>query len=123
MRLGQHEIRQLFLGTESETREYERREARRYSYSVTQLVAPFDGTTTPKKSAFQEVRCHDVSTKGIAFFQHEPPDFEHVVIGLGMSPKITYLVARVIHTTPCDDPSDGFRIGCQFVGRVGIIPD
>jgi hypothetical protein len=48
------------------------------------------------------------------------PDFECLVAALGVAPNITYLTARVVHTTPyqvSDEPTM-YLVGCTFTGRV-----
>jgi hypothetical protein len=108
------------LRQQSQRRELaERRVRNRRSYPLTEVVAPYQGSTVPKTAEFREVLCQDISSGGIAFYWPEAPEFEHVVVGLGAEPKL-YLTARVAHSGPCADRSLGHLVGCRFLGRVDV---
>jgi hypothetical protein len=72
----------------------ERREAARRQFSQTQWIAPGFVWEVPPDSAFIEVRCHDLTQNGLAFFLPEPPNFDRLVVIL-RSPTVIYVAARI----------------------------
>lgn len=96
-----------------------RRESRRRSFQFRQQVAPYQGGMLPGKASFREVECQDISATGFSFLCSQLPDFDAVVVALGVSPRHTYLSAHIVSRCPLDDgPAPLYRIGCRFVGPV-----
>ena len=95
----------------------ERRRTKRFVYGVVQSMAPYDGTNLPKKAAFRQVYCHDLSTTGLSFLSPTQPDFEYVVVALGKSPRLTHVTAQVAN---CRSATRGFVVGCNFLAKVKL---
>ena len=108
----------------SDPEQTERRAVSRHPCLLRVLVAPFDGNEVPTERMFQEVPCHNLSTRGIAFLWPDAPVFEFVVVGLGALQNPTYLTARVAHCTSHGDGTGEFKflVGCSFGGRISISP-
>jgi PAS domain S-box-containing protein len=104
-----------FAGRESGI---DRRNATRRSYPYEQSVAPIYEHKLPPREAFQRVRCHNISSRGISFLSEVPPDYEELVIGLGHGNFLTYLTGRVIHVTISKvDGREVYIVGSAFAGR------
>ena len=95
----------------------ERRQHLRRPYPFMQMVAPLFNGKMPGKDDFRPVRCHEISRGGISFLSPTPPPTDTYVIELGSPPRLSYLVAMVVHATRLPG---GYLVGCQFVGRAGI---
>lgn len=84
-----------------------------------QFVAPYRGACLPSPNLFREVTCQDVSAAGFSFLASQVPDFESLVVALGVAPDVTYMTARVVNRIKiADDPAPLYRIGCRFSGRI-----
>ncbi|HVX64223.1 MAG TPA: hypothetical protein VHC19_26610 [Pirellulales bacterium] len=84
-----------------------------------QFVAPYQGGCLPNGKLFREVTCQDVSAAGFSFLSSHPPEFDALVVALGVAPDMTYMTARVVNRIKiADDPAPLYRIGCRFSGRI-----
>jgi hypothetical protein len=110
----QTEIAQAIREMESPA---DRRASKRERFSLVQSIAPYFSGEVPAASAFHPVRCHDLSTAGIAFLLPQRPTFEQVVVALGTRANTIYVMARVLRCTPSPE---GFLVGCSFVKKVEI---
>lgn len=96
-----------------------RRTAPRRSFDYHQFVAPYNGGSLPGKATFREVACQDISSTGFSFFSSQLPDFDTLVVALGVAPNLTYMSARIVNRSQvADDPAPMYRIGCRFSGKV-----
>lgn len=96
----------------------ERRRHPRRSFPYKQRIAPVVDGKLPDRRAFIDVQCKDIAASGFSFLSPTPPASDTVVVALGIPPKVTYLIARVIHVTRVDhDEQRKFVIGCNYVGR------
>ena len=97
----------------------ERRARSRRPYPYMQLVAPIYGNAPPAPEAFQEVKCHDISSRGFAFLTGSKPDFDKVVVAFGTAPTVVHLTAEIRHATlkPDKHPAQ-YVVGCRYTGRV-----
>jgi len=102
----------------SQTPHDERRAVPRQGFSAQELVAPYVDARIPRLSEFFRVPCIDISTRGIGFNWPTEPDFSYVVVALGNPPDVIYLSARIVNCRPDPSQAGGFRVGCQFLGRV-----
>jgi hypothetical protein len=114
------DARELLEAIQVLTHGKERRGGGRKVYPVVQSFAPFSGLRLPKKSAFRQVACRDISTSGISLIMPVKPESDQVVFALGKSPRLVYVTARVVHCDPCEDPRDGFVVGYRFVNKVNL---
>lgn len=99
----------------------DRRVSQRRPFPIMQRVAPYDGIKLTDGNAFVDVRCEDLSQGGISFQWRTRPQYKHVVVELKMADRCIYFAAKVIHATPIDERT--FRVGCQFIARVGAVDD
>ena len=98
----------------------ERRRADRRPYSYVQLIAPYRGEM-PNEPVFQEVRCHDLSTSGFSFLAARRPSFEFMVVELGVSPNVIYIIARIRRVAEIANGAEiQYLIGCEFQNRVHL---
>ena len=98
----------------------ERRRADRRPYSYAQLIAPFCGQM-PQNPTFREVQCHDLSTSGFSFYATRRPGFEFMVVELGVSPNVIYIIARIRRVAEIVSGTDvHYLIGCEFQNRVRL---
>ncbi|MFH1918947.1 MAG: PilZ domain-containing protein [Planctomycetota bacterium] len=95
-----------------------RRAVQRQNFPAQELVAPYLDAVIPRMSEFLRVPCIDISTRGIGFIWPTEPDFSYVVVALGKPPDVIYLSARIVNCRPDPSQAGGFRVGCQFLGRV-----
>ncbi len=96
-----------------------RRGAARRAFDYRQFVAPYNGGSLPSKATFREVTCQDISATGFSFYSSQLPDFDSLVVALGVSPNVTYMSARIVNRAQvADDPAPMYRIGCRFSGKV-----
>ena len=96
-----------------------RRTAPRRSFDYHQFVAPYNGGSLPGKATFREVACQDISSTGFSFYSSQLPDFDTLVVALGVAPNLTYMSARIVNRSQvADDPAPMYRIGCRFSGKV-----
>ncbi len=93
----------------------ERRATDRHCFGVEQRVAPLVEGRVPALEDFEQVRCIDFSRDGIGFYYHCRPDFQELVVALGLSPNITYMAARIMHVEMIELCGNLiFRVGCKF---------
>jgi hypothetical protein len=90
----------------------------RKTFFQKQLVAPVKDGRLPCSGEFIEVDCNDISQGGISLFMKRPPSFKECVVCLGPDNDLR-LLAQVVHVrkSDCED-RHGFKIGCQFLGRI-----
>ena len=107
------------ITSEPEIRGDDRRAAMRRGFPHKQFVAPYHGGCLPSRVSFREVMCRDISATGFSFLSSQIPDFESLVVALGVAPNLTYMTARVINRVQiADHPAPLYRIGCRFSGRL-----
>ena len=95
----------------------DRRAVVRLSFPHRQLIAPYYGGCLPTRASFKEVLCCDISQHGFSFVAASAPDFDRVIVALGILPELTYMTARVTsRILLLDGPL--YRIGCRFTGRL-----
>ena len=99
------------------------RETARRTFSLVQWIAPGYNWRIPPATAWIEVRCHDLTPAGIAFYLPKPPDFQRLVVMLGRPPDVMHVMAQVAHWRPIEIESAGRRnlgvlVGCRFVRRL-----
>jgi hypothetical protein len=91
----------------------------RYGFHFPQLVAPCTEQGVVAAEGFREVMFYDISTRGFSFVARQPPDYEHLLVGLGRPPRIKYYRGQVVHVEPlADTQDDAFLVSCRFIGRV-----
>lgn len=99
--------------------EANRRRSPRRDFEFRQHVAPYHGGMLPGKASFREVECQDISSTGFSFLSSQIPDFNSVVVALGVAPRQVYLWAEIVNRFQLGDgPAPLYRIGCRFVGQV-----
>lgn len=99
--------------------EKNRRKSPRRPFQYRQQVAPYHGGTLPGKASFREVECQDISSTGFSFLSSQLPDFDSIVVALGVAPQQVHIWAHIVSRSPVDDgPAPLYRIGCRFVGPV-----
>lgn len=97
----------------------DRRAVVRLRFPHKQFVAPYHGGCIPSRASFKEVVCRDISEQGFSFLATCPPDFEMLVVALGVPPNLTYMTARIANRMRVSDgPIPLYRIGCRFTGRL-----
>jgi hypothetical protein len=107
------------ITSEPEIRGDDRRAALRRGFPHKQFVAPYHGGCLPSRVSFREVMCRDISATGFSFLSSQIPDFEALVVALGVAPNLTYMTARVVNRVQiADHPAPLYRIGCRFSGRL-----
>jgi diguanylate cyclase (GGDEF)-like protein len=100
-----------------------RRGHSRRPFRTQQLVAPYIDGRMPSPTMFRTVQCFDISSSGFSYLLDEPAAHQALIVALGVPPDITYLTARVEHSTMKQEhPTPLFLIGCRFTGRVEL-PD
>ena len=97
-----------------------RRNRERRTYRVLQWVAGCPDEGLPKRKAFRQVRCHDISRGGLSYYTEQPPLDELLVVGLGSGGQTTYLKCRVANCVRVDETNGAFRVGCEFICRVEL---
>ncbi|HVX14561.1 MAG TPA: hypothetical protein VHC22_25460 [Pirellulales bacterium] len=97
----------------------DRRQTARQIFEYRQSVAPYQGGLLPGKASFREVECQDISSTGFSFLSSQLPDFDSIVVALGVAPHLVYLHAQIVNRFQVVDGSAPiYRIGCRFVGPV-----
>ncbi|HVA45476.1 MAG TPA: hypothetical protein VNH11_03745 [Pirellulales bacterium] len=97
----------------------ERRTSTRRPFTFRQFVAPYHGGALPCKASFREVECQDISSTGFSFLSTQLPDFDSLVVALGVPPHQTYLQAHIVNRFSVDDGvAPLYRIGCRFAAQV-----
>jgi PAS domain S-box-containing protein len=99
----------------------ELRTSPRLTYRYKQWIAPIYGRTMPSPSQLFQVTCENISAGGIAFYLENAPAFDHLVVGLGQPPDMTYFRARTVRVMERElDGRRHFLVGCRFTGRVDL---
>jgi len=95
-------------------------ETKRYPYDCYQQLVPWNDTEpTPTLEQFVKVRCHDISVNGISFFWPHVPDFESVVISIGMGGKLIFMLAQICqHKAVFMHDEVAFLVGCRYLRRM-----
>lgn len=97
----------------------DRRQTARQIFEYRQSVAPYQGGLLPGKASFREVECQDISSTGFSFLSSQLPDFDSIVVALGVAPHLVYLQAQIVNRFQVvDGPAPIYRIGCRFLGPV-----
>ncbi|HEX7450393.1 MAG TPA: GGDEF domain-containing protein [Pirellulales bacterium] len=91
----------------------------RRPFPTHQYVAPYVNGILPALTEFYQVQCHDISPTGFSYLLAKPAENQAIVVALGSPPNVTYLTARVMHSTMTHSGgAPMFLIGCRFTGRV-----
>jgi diguanylate cyclase (GGDEF)-like protein len=107
----------------SAERSSDRRRQPRRPFPSHQSIAPYLDGVIPSTKSFRQVRCHDISPGGIAFLMHKLPEQGSIVVALGVAPHVTYLTARMTHSSTMQvDGQSMFLVGCRFTGRLELEP-
>jgi len=75
----------------------DRRAVLRRRFPHKQYIAPYQGGCLPSRASFKEIVCRDLSEQGFSFLASSAPDFDCVVVALGVSPDLIYMTARVMN--------------------------
>jgi hypothetical protein len=103
--------------TASDELKSDRRQFRRCPFQKEQLVAAYDGNNFPTPGKFKSVLCHDISSSGISFYLDTLPQFQLVVVALGIGAETRYMSAEVKRTIPVErDGKPAILVGCSFTG-------
>lgn len=95
-----------------------RRAVVRRRFPHKQYIASYFGGCLPSRASFKEFVCCDLSERGFSFLASSAPDFDCVVIALGVSPDLIYMTARVANRVRISaGPSPLYRIGCRSIER------
>jgi len=96
----------------------ERRRHPRRSFPYKQRIAAVVDGRLPDRQTFVDVQCKDIAASGFSFLSPTPPASDTLVVALGVPPRVTYLVAQVMHVTRVEKRGERkFLIGCAYVGR------
>jgi hypothetical protein len=76
----------------------ERRGRPRRPFMAVQWVAPCSGQEVPADKEFFEVQCNDLSEAGFSFFMPDKPEFDTLVVKLGVPPNMVYVGAEVMNS-------------------------
>lgn len=99
----------------------EHRSSQRHEFPYVQRVAPLIGGKVPPAEQFFPVRCKDLSGGGMAILLNGPPDFESLVISLGVAPALSHVTARVVRVEQRkENGRTQYLVGCQFIGRAQL---
>ncbi len=73
----------------------------------------------PAQNAFIEVQCFDLSSGGFSFWLDGRPDFQMLIVALGVPPHEKLVSARVVRVEDISRQGQArFRVGCQFLRRI-----
>lgn len=96
----------------------ERRKITRRPFPYKQSLAPMRNGKLPAPNEFQEVRCHDLSSRGFSFLAPEAPNCREVIVAFGTPPSLIYVIGKIVHITAYRHESqDMFLVGCKYSGR------
>jgi PAS domain S-box-containing protein len=96
----------------------ERRRRPRLAYSYRQLIAPIVNGKLPSRQDFVELECHDIAVGGFSYYSPTPPASDQVVIALGIPPRLTFLIAQIVHVRRVTRDAKSFYLtGCMYTGR------
>lgn len=98
---------------------FDNRTSPRREYPYRQQIAPMHSGLIPSPDKFFTVRCKDLSSGGVAIYLQQPPDFQNLVVSLGMPPSVRHFTAEVMHVAEVAEAGATlYRLGCRFTGRV-----
>src|SRR5262249_42878505 len=98
-----------------------RRTRDRRLFPFVQMIAPLVDGTPPDEHQYQPYQCRDISPTGFQFFSPNPPAFKNLMLALGNEGSVTYLSARVMHSTQIKrNGKAAFVVGCQFHSRIKL---
>jgi hypothetical protein len=99
----------------------DKRGADRLGYAVPEYMARFEDDLQTLDD-FEEVQCHDLSATGVSFFRDRPLDCgDNILITLGQQAGGVIMAAKVVYSRPIIvRGEDRYRIGCQFLRRLGL---
>ena len=100
-----------------------RRGAVRRPYAYYQRIAPVRNGQLPKRNHFYEALCHNISSKGFAFYAPGIPDYHELIVALGTGARAIYLGAHVMHSTLVTEEAYTYLVGCAYTGRVDGLED
>lgn len=96
----------------------ERRQRPRLTYPYRQLIAPIVNGRLPSRQDFVELECHDIAVGGFSYYAPGPPSTDQVVIALGIPPRLTFLIAQIVHVRRVTrDSKSLYLTGCMYTGR------
>lgn len=96
----------------------ERRQRPRLTYPYRQLIAPIVNGRLPSRQDFVELECHDIAVGGFSYYAPAPPSTDQVVIALGIPPRLTFLIAQIVHVRRVTrDSKSLYLTGCMYTGR------
>lgn len=95
------------------------RSSPRRAYPYRQRVAPLTPGVRPDQLPFEEVQFHDISAGGVSFRMVRRPDYDTVVLALGVAPSVHYISARIVNVAEVVEQGVlGFHVGCRFLERL-----
>ena len=98
-----------------------RRKRDRRLFPFVQMIAPLVDGTPPQEHQYQPYQCRDISPTGFQFFSPNPPAFKNLMLALGSDGSVTYLSARVMHSTQIKRNGKQVHVvGCQFHSRIKL---
>ncbi|HEX3659777.1 MAG TPA: hypothetical protein VHV55_28590 [Pirellulales bacterium] len=91
----------------------------RFPYSALQYMAPCTEHDLPSSAGFQPVMCNDLSVNGISFLLDAAPEFEFVVISVGVPAAPIFVLgrARFFRKVSVHD-TERWLVGCEFIKRL-----
>ncbi|HEY5311840.1 MAG TPA: hypothetical protein VIK18_04950 [Pirellulales bacterium] len=91
----------------------------RFPYSALQYMAPCTEHALPSSADFQPVLCNDLSVNGISFVLDLAPEFEFLVISVGVlsAPIFVLCRARFFRKVSIHD-AERWLVGCEFIKRL-----
>ena len=96
----------------------DKRSKQRYSFPIMQPMGAIVNGRMPSPHQFHPACCINISRSGFAFYEDTAPDYDELVIALGVTSEPNYLIASVVQAIPVQkDGRSAYRIGCRFTGR------
>lgn len=96
----------------------DRRKYPRFAYELEQRYALMEDGRMPGMEMFRPMRCHEISLGGVSFLSWSVPEFETIVIELGVLPDCKYLQARVVGWILVDPATSKYLVRCRFTCRL-----
>src|SRR5487761_736045 len=92
----------------------------RHPFRDLQKIAGYKlGGPLPTAREFQQVRCYDLSVRGISFLSSTRPDYQALVVRLGSPPDARYMISSIANVAVVMHGDEQvFRVGCTFVSRL-----
>jgi hypothetical protein len=82
-------------------------------------VAAMEPGVSPDRLAFSEVQFHDISAGGVSFLLEIHPNFDTVVLALGVRPNVHYISAKIVNVVEVyEDGNRRYQVGCRFLQRL-----